>query len=377
MRPGGLTVSEPTPVQKDRAAWRRTRFRNTSVLLQLLVMVILTLAPLLVPSFRVMDVLAKVMIFTIAVASFDLILGYTGQLSLGHAMFFGIGAYSLALVIYHSAAPHWYHIVLAAGVAIAISVVLAVVIAFFSLRVKAIFFAMMTLALAEFAHILAIQWYDLTLAEDGVSFKLPGVFAVGWSGGKIFGTDINGRLMVYYFILITMVLLFVGLIRFVRSPVGRVLKSIRENEPRSIALGFRTFRYQTFAIVFGSAVASLAGILFAMWLRYVNPESVMATPVMLNILLMVIIGGLGTMYGSMIGAAFLQVAEAWLPELQNVAQAVLPDVQIIQRLAERWILYFGILFVLIVFFFPKGVVGTARELMKKRSNRAAGEKDHA
>ena len=317
-----------------------------------------------------MDVLAKVMIFTVAVASFDLILGYTGQLSLGHAMFFGIGAYSMALVVHHSGAPHWYHIILAGLVAIGISVVLAVIIAFFSLRVKAIFFAMMTLALAEFAHILAIQWYSLTLAEDGVSFKLPGVFAVGWTGPSIFGTEINGRLMVYYFILIAAVLLFIGLVRFVRSPVGRVLKSIRENEPRSIALGFRTFRYQTMAIVFGSAVASLAGVLFAMWLRYVNPDSVMSTPIMLNILLMVIIGGLGTMYGSLFGAAFLQVAEAWLPDLQKLAVSFFPNNELVLRLAERWILYFGILFVLVVFFFPKGIVGTFREVVKKRRSMA-------
>ena len=369
-------MAEPTPVQKNRHQWQQTRVWSISLAFQLLLVLALLVAPIIVPSFRVMDVLAKVMIFTIAVASFDLILGYTGQLSLGHAMFFGIGAYSLGLVIYHSGAPQWYHIILAAAVAIALSIVLAVVIAFFSLRVKAIFFAMMTLALAEFAYILAIQWYDLTLAEDGVSFKLPGIFAVGWSGGEIFGVEINGRLMVYYFILAAMVLLFVGLMRFVRSPVGRVLKSIRENEPRSIALGFRTFRYQTLAIVFGSAVASLAGMLFAMWLRYVNPDSVMSTPIMLNILLMVIIGGLGTMYGSMIGAAFLQVAETWLPELQNLARAVLPEAAIVQRLAERWILYFGILFVLIVFFFPKGVVGTAREFIGKRREAETKEKDN-
>lgn len=369
-------MSGPTPVQKDRYQWQHSRLWSPAVAFQLLLLLAFLVAPFLVPSFRVMDVLAKVMIFTIAVASFDLILGYTGQLSLGHAMFFGIGAYSLGLVIYHSGSPQWYHLVLAALVAITISVVLAVIIAFFSLRVKAIFFAMMTLALAEFAHILAIQWYDLTLAEDGVSFKLPGIFAVGWSGGEVFGTQLNGRLMVYYFILASMVVLFVGLMRFVRSPVGRVLKSIRENEQRSIALGFRTFRYQTFAIVFGSAVASLAGILFAMWLRYVNPESVMATPIMLNILLMVIIGGLGTMYGSMIGAAFLQFAETWLPEIQKLAQALLPQAAIVQRLAERWILYFGILFVLVVFFFPKGVVGTARDIiLRRRQGETGGRTD--
>jgi branched-chain amino acid transport system permease protein len=355
---------EQTPVQLDRFNAGKNKYRGLSFWVQMALVAGLAVAPLILPSFRAMDVLAKVMIFTVVVASFDLILGYTGQLSLGHAMFFGIGAYSVALVIYHAGSPHWYHLILAAGIAILISVVLAVIIAFFSLRVKAIFFAMMTLALAEFTHILAIQWYDLTMAEDGVSFKLPGILSVNWQGGTFFNTEINGRLITYYLILVVSVLLFVGLLRFVHSPVGRVLQSIRENEPRSIALGFRTFRYQTLSVVFGSVVASIGGMLFALWLRYVNPESVLATPIMLNILLMVIIGGLGTLYGSIVGAAFLQVAEAWLPGIQKVAVTVFPKVDWIQRLAERWILYFGILFVLVVFFFPKGFVGTARDMIR-------------
>lgn len=359
-------MAELTPVQAERALEQRTRFTGPASLAQMALLLAFIVIPLLIPSFRVMDVLAKIMIFAVAVASFDLILGYTGQLSLGHAMFFGLGAYSLALVTYHSETPRLYHVAMAGGIAVALSVVLALVVAFFSLRVKAIFFAMMTLALSEFAHILAIQWYDLTLAEDGVSFKLPSIFNVGWSGGTFLGTDINGRLVSYYFILIVSALLFVGLVRFVRSPVGRVLKSIRENRQRSVALGFRTFRYETFSIVFGSAVASLAGVLFAMWLRYVNPDSVMSMGLMLNILLMVIIGGMGTLYGAIVGAAFLQIAETWLPDLQKLAVALFPASEIAQRMAERWILYFGVLFVLVVYFFPKGFVGTARDMIKSR-----------
>ncbi len=231
---------------------------------------------------------------------------------------------------------------------------------------KAIFFAMMTLALAEFTDILAVQWYDLTRAEDGISFKLPGVFHLGWSGPTIGGIQINGRLMTYYFILLISVILFLIMFRFIRSPVGRVLKAVRDNEPRATALGYKTFRYQVLSIVFGSSIASLSGILFAMWLRYVNPGSTLSTPIMLNILLMVIIGGLGTLYGSMIGAAFIKITETWLPELQNVAETLFPHTVIAQRLAERWILYFGILFILVVFFFPKGVVGTARDLIRRR-----------
>ena len=345
-------MPERTPVQIDRENERRTRFIKPTFLVQIALLAALIIVPLVIPSFRVLDVVAKVVIFTIVAASFDLILGYTGLLSLGHAMFFGIGAYSLALVIYHSGQPHWSHLFIAAALAVAISVVLALVIAFFSLRVKAIFFAMMTLALSEFSHILAIQWYDLTLAEDGVSFKLPGILDVNWTAGKFLATEINGRLLTYYLILIVAVLLFIGMVRFVRSPVGRVLKSIRENEQRSIALGYKTFRYQVLSIVFGSTMASLGGVLFAMWLRYVNPESVLETPIMLNILLMVIIGGLGTLYGAIVGTAFIKLAETWLPDLQKVAVSLFPKTPIVQRLAERWLLYFGVMFILVVLFFP-------------------------
>ncbi|RJR17734.1 MAG: branched-chain amino acid ABC transporter permease [Desulfobacteraceae bacterium] len=362
-------MTELTPVQKQRLREQHRRFSSPAFLVQLALIGILLVIPLAFSSFRVIDVVAKIMIFAVFVASYDLLLGYSGLLSLGHSMFFGIGAYCLALVIYHLGPPSWYHILLATGVALTLSISMAVVIAFFSLRVKAIFFAMMTLALAEFADILAIQWYDLTRAEDGVSFKLPGIFSLDWTGTSFLGLEITGRITTYYFILVVSVFLFIGLLKFVRSPVGRVLKAIRDNEPRATALGYRTFRYQVLAIVFGSAMASLTGILFAMWLRYVNPGSVLSMPIMLNVLLMVIIGGLGTMYGSIVGAAFIKIAEAWLPDLQKVAKGLLPHIEVAHRLAERWILYFGILFILVVFFFPKGFVGTAKEIIRRRRGR--------
>ncbi|MFH0788075.1 MAG: branched-chain amino acid ABC transporter permease [Pseudomonadota bacterium] len=359
-------MTDISPVQQERLHEQRTRFTRPIFIVQLVLVAVLLVMPLVFSSFRLIDVVVKIVIFTVFVASYDLLLGYGGLLSLGHSMFFGIGAYSLALVIYHAAAPKWYHIFLATGIALGLSITMAMVIAFFSLRVKAIFFAMMTLALAEFADILAIQWYDLTRAEDGLSFGLPGIFNVGWSTKGWGGLVLNGRLMTYYLILIISVILFIAMFRFIRSPVGRVLQAIRDNQPRATALGYKTFRYQVSTIVFGSAIASLSGILFAMWLRYVNPGSVLSTPIMLDVLLMVIIGGLGTLYGSIVGASFIKIAQAWLPDLQKVAKELLPNLPIAQRLAERWIFYFGILFILVVFFFPKGFVGTAREIIDRR-----------
>ena len=322
--------------------------------------------PWIVPSFRVMDVMAKIMIFTIVVASFDLLLGYTGILSFAHGMFFGIGAYSIALILYYSKTPAWYHILCAAGVSIVISMVISLMISFFSLRVKAIFFAMLTLALAEFAHILGVQWTGLTGGEDGISFTLPGIFNFNQTLGTLFNTQVNGRLMIYYFILIIAIFLFAGMLRFIRSPLGRVLKAIRDNEQRTIALGYKTFRYQTCSIVFSACIASLAGILFAMWLCYVNPDSVFHTAVMVNILLMVLIGGMGTLYGSLIGAGFFIVTENWLPGLLKSLAGLASDSIILANMASRWQLYFGILFVLVVIFFPKGVIGTIRVILDRR-----------
>lgn len=328
--------------------------------LQIGIIVVLAVLPFIFPSFKLMDVMAKIMIFTIVVASFDLLLGYTGILSFAHGMFFGIGAYSVALILYHTPNPAWYHIFLAAIISLTISIGLALVISFFSLRVKAIFFAMLTLALAEFAHILGVQWTSLTGGEDGISFVLPSIFNFNESLGTLFNTPINGRLMVYYLILLSTILLFACLLQFIHSPLGRVLKAIRENEPRTIALGFQTFAYQMVSIVFSSAVASLGGILFAMWLCYVNPDSVFHTGIMVNILLMVLIGGMGTLYGSMIGAGFLIIVENWLPGLLKSIATLAPESIIVQNMTDRWQLYFGILFVLVVIFFPKGVIGTIR-----------------
>lgn len=361
-----ISMTNQATIEEQHKLSKKVRGNHPITYIQLGVILLFAVMPFIFPSFRLMDVMAKILIFTIVVASFDLLLGYTGILSFAHGMFFGIGAYSVALILYFSSTPAWYHLVIATIVSLVISIAIALIISFFSLRVKAIFFAMLTLALAEFAHILGVQWTSLTGGEDGISFVLPSIFNFNESLGTLFNTPINGRLIVYYLILICTVFLFAGLLRFIRSPLGRVLKAIRENEQRTIALGYQTFGYQIYSIVFSSAIASLGGILFAMWLCYVNPDSVFHTAIMVNILLMVLIGGMGTLYGSIIGAGFLIITENWLPGVLKAIAALTPDNLIVRSLADRWQLYFGILFVLVVIFFPKGVIGTTRSFLDQR-----------
>jgi branched-chain amino acid transport system permease protein len=346
-------------VAEARRRERARRFRQPAIYLKLAALAALALVPVLVPSFSVMDLALKIALFATLVASYDVLIGYTGIVSFGHAMFFGIGAYTVALSIGKFGAPTYGHLLLGFAIAIVVSAALAFLMGAFSLRVKAIFFAMITLAFAEFALILAVQLSALTGGEDGVSPKLPGVFAVGWEG-RVLGVPVSGRSVTYYAVLALCVALFLVMARFVASPLGRTLQAIRDNELRAEALGYRPFLYQSIASSFASVVATVVGGAYVMWVRYANPDSTLGIHIMLDILLMVIIGGIGTLDGGLIGAAFLLTAQQLLPNLRAAGAALFPGSDLAQRLTDRWLLYFGILFILVVFFFPKGVIGSLR-----------------
>ena len=330
----------------------------------------LAILPVAIPSFQVTDLALKIVLFGTLAASYDVVLGYTGIVSFGHAMYFGFGAYAVALALGRLGAPTYGHLVLGLAAGMLVSATVALAIGAFSLRIKAIFFAMITLAFAEFALILAVQWSAFTGGEDGLSPRLPGVLAVSFDGGRVLGVAVTGRLVTYYVTLAACLGLFLLLRRFVRSPLGRTLQGIRDNELRAEALGVPTFAARLVSTSFASVVASLLGGLYVLWVRYVNPESVLGIPIMLDVLLMVIIGGIGTLYGGLIGAAFLLTARALLPDLRTWGAALFPGSEIAQRLAERWLLYFGILFILIVFFFPRGVYGTLRHTRAPRRSRS-------
>jgi branched-chain amino acid transport system permease protein len=355
-----------TPVETRRQADRARRWRQPTVWLRVSALSLFALVPLVIPSFQATDLAIKIAIFGALVASYDVVIGYTGIVSFGHAMFFGFGAYAVALSVGRLGAPDFGHLLLGFLGGGVISAVVAVLIGAFSLRVKLIFFAMITLAFAEFAGILAVQWSALSGGEDGLSPTLPGVFAIAYDGGRVLGIPVTGKLLTYYFVLAVCAALFVVMARFVASPLGRALQAIRDNELRAEALGMPTFTLQIVSSSFASVVATIVGGCYVMWVRYVNPESALGVPLMLDVLLMVIIGGIGTLWGGLVGAAVLLTARLLLPDLRGLA-ALLGGSEIVQRLTERWLLVFGVLFVLVVFFFPKGVLGTAREALARRS----------
>jgi len=331
------------------------------------ILVCLALAPFLFPGVRTVDTAARICVFIVLVASYDLLLGYGGIVSFAHTMFFGIGAYGVALALSHMGRG-FTPIFLGAGAGALVAAALALLIGLFSLRVRAIFFAMITLAVASAVAVLVSQLSGLTGGEDGLTFKLPRelgpAFKFGKEAfdGKLFGVRLNGKLLAYYFVFIGALVLFLLLLRVVNSPFGRVLQAIRENDFRAEAIGYRVVYYRVAATCLSAAAAALAGSLYAVWLRYVGPETTLSMELMIDILLMVVIGGMGTMYGAAIGATLFVLAQNYLQNLMGAASGLVEGLPVLPELlsADRWLLWLGVLFILSVYFFPTGIVGRLR-----------------
>ena len=325
----------------------------------------LALTPFIFPGTKALNVAAKVIVFIVLAASFDLLLGYTGIVSFAHVMFFGVGAYGVSLALYGMGAS-WGALALGLIAALALSLALALAIGLFSLRVQSIFFAMVTLAVAYAFNVLASQLSWLTGGEDGRSFKVPEALQPGFRlvEGKLFGVTLNGRLMTYYLMLVVVAAAFLALLRVVNSPFGRVLQAIRENPFRAEALGYRTVFHRTLATCISALGATLAGSLFALWLRYVGPDTALSFSIQVDVLVMVVVGGMGSLYGAIIGAALFVFAESYLQDVmaalsQGAAAASLPLLPALFH-PDRWLMWLGLAFVLAVYFAPSGIVGALK-----------------
>jgi len=329
----------------------------------LAILVGLALAPFLFPGAKSLNVAAKVCVFIVLAASFDLLLGYTGIVSFAHTMFFGIGAYGVAIALTRLG-PGWDAVAVGVVAGLVVALVLAVLIGLFSLRVRTIFFAMITLAVASAFLILASQLSDLTGGEDGLNYRLPMALRPSFSfaDGALFGVRLNGRLLDYYLVYFVSLALVLVLLRIVNSPFGSVLMAIRENPFRAEAIGYRTVVYRTAASCIAAVVASLAGALLALWSSQTNPDTTLSFEIMVDLLLMVVIGGMGTIYGAVIGATLLVLAQNYLQELLGVASKALAGVPLLAGLfhPDRWLLWLGLAFILCVYFFPTGIVGRLR-----------------
>ncbi|MBO4120335.1 branched-chain amino acid ABC transporter permease [Cupriavidus gilardii] len=343
---------------------------RSRVLTALLVLLLLALVctPFLIPGARALNMAAKICIFVVLVASYDLLLGYTGIVSFAHTMFFGIGGYGVAIAMTRFE-PGWGALLAGVAGALIVSMLLALVIGLFSLRVRAIFFAMITLAVATAFATLVSQLSAWTGGEDGLSFKVPALLTPGFAledaDGEVrewLGVPLNGKLVSYYLVLAGAAVLFLLLLRVVNSPFGRVLQAIRENDFRAEAIGYRTVVYRTVSTVLSAAFATLAGVLMAIWLRYNGPDTSLSFEIMVDILLIVVIGGMGTMYGAVIGTVLFLLAQTYLQDVMKLASEATAALPLLSSLLhpDRWLLWLGLLFVLSVYYFPQGIVGRLR-----------------
>lgn len=304
---------------------------KTKVLMVILAAVIAGLIAVpWIASYFYVFIFTEILILGLFAASFNLIFGYTGMLSFGHAAFFGIGSYATALVLIHLEWPFLACLLVSMGV----SALLALVIGFLSVRLNEVYFAMLTLAFGMMVFAIAYQWRSVTNGSDGLAGFTLGSFG--------FGLDLTlGNPLVYYHVVLGIVAV-ASLVLYVicRSSFGMILKAIRQNPERVSFAGLNVRRYRLVAFVIAGTFAGLAGGLIAPFLRVASPEllhwSMSAEPI-----LMAILGGTGYFLGPFIGSAAFVLLETW-----------------ITTYTQAWMLVLGVILAVMVIFFRKGLLGT-------------------
>lgn len=297
---------------------------------------VLLLLPYFLPSYF-LGLAAKMLIFALFAMSLDLLLGYTGLASLGHAAYFGVAAYTVGLLALKADASLWLALpagLLAAGVTAAFFGLLA-------LRARGSYFLMITLALAQVLWAIAFSWRSMTGGDDGLPNIPRPELPLPW--------PLADSTPFYYFVLLVAGAAAVLLARIVRSPFGYALRGIRESESRMLALGYNVWRYKYLAFVLAGLFAGLAGCLYVYYNRFVSPEYLHVVR-SAEVLLMVILGGAGTLVGPAIGAGVIVLLE-----------------NLISAHTQRWLMVLGAVYVVVTLFAPRGLMGLVQDYRQRRS----------
>jgi len=286
---------------------------------------ILIVLPIFLPMY-LQSLMTKILVFAIFAISLDLIWGYTGLSSMGHAAFFGVAGYTTAILIRHYGGVTFLE---TAPWSILAATLFAAVFGIISLRVSGLYFLMVTLALGQALFSIAWEWYHITGGAFGLTIP-PLKLGIPW-----FTTT---AISLYYFVFILFIICYFLLYRIINSPFGLVLQGIRDNEPRMRALGYNTWLYKYIAFVIAGVFCGVAGVLFAYHNGIVVPEHFGVTTSALG-WFMVVLGGTGTLYGPAVGAAIIVPLEFY-------AGVFTP---------ERWPLILGGGFVLSIMYARQGV----------------------
>ena len=284
----------------------------------------------------------KVLCFALFAAAFNLLIGYTGLLSFGHAMFLGMAGYTTGYAI--QTLGYSPELGVLAGTAAA--TVLGLVVGLFAIRRQGIYFAMVTLALAQMVYFVFLQ-APFTHGEDGLQ---------GVPRGKLFGVlDLSSDFTLYYVVLAVMVLMFLLIVRIVHSPFGQVLVAIKENGPRAVSLGYDSDRFKLLAFVLSAGIAGLAGSMKVLVLGFETLSDAYWTMSGL-VILMTLVGGMGTLFGPLLGAALIVALEDRLGDIGG-ALASVTGLQWFNSLGESATIVTGLIFIACVLAFRRGIVG--------------------
>lgn len=309
--PDPSATDSPPPAESP----QRPRSGQRRRLVLVVVLLVLLVAPGVIQPFH-LEVLTRVVIFALLAMSLDLIYGYAGMVSLGHAAFFGAGGYATGLLMVRwGVTDFWAGLV----VAVAVAAALAALVGFVALRTRGIYFILVTFAMGQMVYSLAEQWdfFHTGGAEALVGVAPPVVapFAIEWTQQNL-----------YYLVLLVCLVGAVVLHLLTHSGFGSVLKGIRENETRMQVLGYNTWLYKYGAFVISGAVAGMAGNVFAYYAGIIAPSNVDVSQSGL-LVLMVIMGGVGRLYGAAVGAAVITVVQfiavQYLPERQDMVMGIL------------------------------------------------------
>ncbi len=330
----------------NNAQTMREKTNNRGVWITLLIFLVI---PFLVPGNIISTALAtEIMITGLFALGFNLLLGFTGILSFGHAAYFGLGCYGCGMAIRD------FGMSVGGGlfISVLVGVTLAAIVGAIAIKKRGVYFAMISMAIAQMFYFLALSpMKRYTGGEDGLKF-LPKL-----SLSFPFAVDLQSPIPLYYFVYFVVGISILAIWRILNSPFGRLLQAIRENEERTIASGYNVTMAKFVSLVFSGMFSSLAGGLFCIYLGY-GPLQALYWLTSGTILLMTILGGMHTFIGPVVGVGVFLYA-------QNKLSWIM----------ERWELVVGILFMALILIFPEGIVGTIKSkyLARKRAAQEAGE----
>src|SRR5213596_2242869 len=301
-------------------------------------MALLLFAPLVLPEFWRRFV-TEILIWGLLAMSSDILIGYTGMVSFGHSAFFGLGMYGAAAALLMLRPPNLW-LALAAGLVAA--AVVAVFVAYFSTRLRDIYFSITTLVFSQIFYVIIFTWTEVTGGENGLTFRqpplaLPGLFSIPFTR--------NG---LHWFVLAVVLISYLLVRRITQSPFGQVLQSIRENEPRTRAIGYHVERYKIVAVMLSGLFAGLAGVLYAFQNKFAAPDFVFFV-VSGEVVIYNVIGGIGTLVGPIVGAAFFLLLREGLSRF----------------FTEYYLIPVGVIFVAMVIFMPQGLLGFMRRWLNR------------